>query len=151
MRSINVTREFNRIALLQRQHILKAPPNLHQDILALLRAPALATSRVAIAATGERLTRALRPQTDTVEALAHVDDHAHDLAVVLVLERLADGGQHDVQPQVVDVDQLLVAEGVGPFAAVLVVGVLPLGADAGFEEVVVGLLGELLGGRDVVL
>jgi hypothetical protein len=34
---------------------------------------------------------------------------------------------------------------------VLVADVFPLGADAGFEEVVVGLLGELVGGCDVVL
>jgi hypothetical protein len=56
-----------------------------------------------------------------------------------------------VHPQIVDVDQLLVAEGVGPFAAMLVVDVFPLGADTGLEKVVVGFEGELVDWSDVVL
>lgn len=56
-----------------------------------------------------------------------------------------------MQPELVDIDALLVAEGVGPFAAVLVLGIFPLGADALFEEVVVGLEAKFGGGGDVVL
>jgi len=56
-----------------------------------------------------------------------------------------------VQPQVVDVDGLLVLELVGPLAAVLVLRVLPLGANLVLEEMVVGLDSKVGGRSDVVL
>lgn len=46
-----------------------------------------------------------------------------------------------MQPEFVDGDLALVFELVGPFSAVLVLRVLPFGADALFEEVVVGFEG----------
>ena len=140
-RRVRVPRELDRLAVLQPERILKASANLDQDLAADVRGAALAAGAGAVATAGERLARAAGPQADAVEAFPHVDDDAHDLAVLLVFERLADGGQHDVQPDVVDVDGFAVAELEGPLAAVLVLRVLPLRSHAGFEEVVVGLLG----------
>jgi hypothetical protein len=148
---VDMARKLNRVGILQTENLLETLANLHQNLLTLLRAATLTASSVAISATWEGLASRLGPQADTVKALAHINDDPHDFAVILVLERLADGGQHDVQPQVVDVGQLLVAEGVGPFATVLVVDIFPFGADTCFEEVVVGFLGELVGWCDVVL
>jgi len=56
-----------------------------------------------------------------------------------------------VQPQVVNVGGLLVLELVCPFAAVLVLGVFPLGTDTLLEEVVIGFDGESGRGCNVVL
>ena len=46
-----------------------------------------------------------------------------------------------MQPEFVDGDVAPFFELVGPFAAVFVLGVFPFGADATFEEVVVGFEG----------
>lgn len=56
-----------------------------------------------------------------------------------------------MEPKSVDVDKFLVLKLIGPFATVLVLGILPFGADSTLKEVVVGLLCELGGGGDVVL
>ena len=56
-----------------------------------------------------------------------------------------------MEPEGVDVDGSLVFEGVGPFTAVLVLGVFPFWSDALFEEVVVGFETEVAAGCDVVL
>jgi hypothetical protein len=138
MRAIGVTTKLNLLILRQLQRLLELLPNLHQRLL----------SR-AIAALA--LTHRPRPQADTEEGLAHIDDDTHDFVVVVFLESFADGGQLGVEPEFVDIDAFLVFELVGPFAAVLVLRIFPFGADAAFEEVVVGFLGELRGGGDVVL
>ena len=139
-----MAREFNDISIPEPQHLLEAPPNSHEDLLALLR-------RTTIAILASSLARGSRPHTNSVEALAHIDHHAHDLVIPLVLKSFTDGSELRVQPDLVDVDALLVAEGVGPFAAVLVLGIFPLGAHALLEEVVVGLEAKFGGGGDVVL
>lgn len=133
VRTVLVSHELNRLRLLDGQDILEPLSDLLKDILAAAAA----------------LTRGPGPQADPVEALAQVDHHAHDFVVFLVLELLSDRGEEDVQPDVVV--RLLLLEGVGPAAAVAVLGVLPLGAHALLEEVVVGLWGEVGGGGDVVL
>lgn len=56
-----------------------------------------------------------------------------------------------MQPQLIDVDVALLLELVRPLAAVLILGVLPLGPHAGLEEVIVGLEGEVRDRCDVVL
>lgn len=56
-----------------------------------------------------------------------------------------------MEPQRVDVDELLLLELESPLAAVLVLRVFPFGPDAGFEEVVVGLEAQFRGRSDVVL
>ncbi len=91
------------------------------------------------------------PDTNTVESLTDVDDNAHNLSVVLVLEGLTDGSKHDVQPDIVDWDAALVLELIRPLSTVLVLWVLPLWLCALLEEMVVGLKCELGDGGDVVL
>lgn len=56
-----------------------------------------------------------------------------------------------MKPEFVDGGGALVFELVGPFAAVFVLGIFPFGADALFEEVVVGFERELGDGGDVIL
>jgi hypothetical protein len=56
-----------------------------------------------------------------------------------------------MEPELVNIDAPLVLEAVRPLAAVLVLGVLPLGTDTLFEEVVVGLEGKARDRRNVVL
>jgi hypothetical protein len=107
MRAVGVATKLDLLIRRQLHRLLELLANLHQSLLS--RAiPALA------------LTHRPRPQADAEEGLAHVDDDAHDLVVVVFLEGFADGGQLGVEPQFVDVDALLVFELVGPFAAVLV-------------------------------
>ena len=144
MRGLGMTRELNVISISQPEHLLEALSNSHEDLLALLR-------RAALTILATSLTRGPRPHADSVETLAHVDHDTHDLIVALVLKRLTDGSELRVQPDLVDVDTLLIAEGVGPFAAVLVLGVFPFGAHALLEEVVVSLEAKFGGGRDIVL
>ena len=139
-----VTRELDLLGARKSENLLEPLADLLQPLLALLWVSAL-NGGLALGL----LASGAGPETDTPEGLADVDDHTHDLVVLLVLEGLTDGGEHDVEPGLVV--GLAVLEGVGPTATVLVLGVLPLGADAALEEVVVGLLGELGGRGDVVL
>lgn len=133
------------------QDSLEALANSHQDVASLLRGAALAAGSVTIAAAGNGLANGAGPHTDTEEGLADVHNNAHDLVVVLALEGLTNGSQHGVQPHLVNVDVALVAEGVRPLAAVLVLGILPLGADVLLEKVVVGLEGQLRDRGNIVL
>lgn len=137
--AVRVAREFDLIRVFQAEGLLEALSNLKQDLLALIEAPALATGVVAVTAAVERLADGAGPKTNAVEALADVDDDSHDLAVAVILQGLANSSKHDVQPEGVNVDELLVAERERPLATVLVLRVFPLGADALLEEVVVGL------------
>lgn len=116
----------------------------------LFSAPPLPTRLVPLPTPGNALADRLRPEADAVEAASHIDHYTHDFAILVVLERFSDGGQHDVQPEVVDGGRLAF-EAVGPFAAVFVLGIFPFGADAFLEEMVIGLQGELGDGGDVVL
>ena len=56
-----------------------------------------------------------------------------------------------MEPELVDGGRALVFELVGPLTAVFILRVFPFGADALFEEVVVGFEGEFGGGGYVVL
>jgi hypothetical protein len=56
-----------------------------------------------------------------------------------------------VEPQLIDGDIALLLELIGPLSAMLVLLIFPLGANAFFEEVVVGLEGEFGGRSDVIL
>ena len=146
-----MARKLDRLALRQLQYLLEALANGHKDLARLVRSAPLATGNVTVTTPGNRLSYGASPDTDTEECLAHVDYHAHDLAVLLLLERLADSTKHRVQPHLVDVDVPLVLEGVGPLATVLVLSVLPFWADAGFEKVVIGLQGKVGDGGNIVL
>jgi hypothetical protein len=125
MRSIRMPTELQLLGRSQLERLLKPLPNPHQGL----------PPRVIAALP---LPHRPRPQPDPEERLAHIDHHAHDLVVSIVLERLADGSELRVKPQFVDVDGALVFELVGPLAAVLVLRVFPFGPDGFFEEVVVG-------------
>ena len=144
MGRVLVTRELDLLGARKSENLLEPLADLLQPLLALLGVSALDGGlALGLLASGAG------PETNTPEGLADVDDHTHDLVVLLVLKSLTDGGEHDVEPGLVV--GLAVLEGVGPTATVLVLGVLPLGADAALEEVVVRLLGELGGRGDVVL
>ena len=139
-----VTRELDLFGAGKSKDVLEPLADLFQPLLALKRVSAL-NGGLALGL----LASGAGPETDTPEGLADVDDHTHDLVVLLVLESLTDSGEHDVEPGLVV--GLAVLEGVGPTATVLVLGVFPLGADTALEEVVVGLLRKLGSGGDVVL
>ena len=151
MRTLGVPGKLHDLGVLQLQHLLELPPQPHQHLTALLDGPALATGDISVPSPGDALADRLGPKPDSIETFADVDDDAHDFAVVVLFERLADGSEHDVEPELVDGGGALVFELVGPFAAVFILGVFPFGADAFFEEVVVGFEGEFRGGCDVVL
>lgn len=140
-----MSRELDDVALLEAENLLEPSADRLEDLLA------LSGRAGAGLVAGKALADGSRPQTDTVEALTHVHHNTHHLAVSVVLQGLADGGQLGVEPQLVDGDGALVLERVRPFAAVLVLGVFPLGPDSLLEEVIVGLEAQFRGWRDVVL
>lgn len=140
-----MTHELDELGVLNVKDVLEVCANLHEDLLRLLRG----ASRLALLVGVGLGAGAAGPEADTVESLTDVDDDTHDLVVVVVLQLLADGGEKDVKPDVVV--GLALLEGVGPTAAVLVLGVFPFGADTLLEQVVIGLGGELGRGSDVVL
>lgn len=149
--AVRVARELDDLAGGQAEDFLELGANVEEDLAALLGGAALAASHVPVAATRDALAYGASPDANAEESLADVDDDAHDLAVLLLFEGLADGGEHDVEPEVIDANVALLLELVRPFAAVLVLRVLPLGADASLEEVVIGLECEFGNGRNVVL
>lgn len=143
MSGFRVAGELESLVGRELKDLLEATADGHQDLLALLRGPTLAARNVPVAAAGNVLADSASPDTDTEEGLADVDDNTHDLAVLLVLESLADRSKHSMQPDLVDVDIALLLELVRPLATVLVLGILPLGADALLEEMIIGLESEL--------
>jgi hypothetical protein len=145
MSSVRVARELDGLVLLELKSLLEPLANLEKNLFALLGGTALAL----VARDGA--SNCPRPETDTVEASPNVDDYAHDLVVVLIFEVLADGCEHDVKPERVDVDGLLVLELECPLATVLVLCIFPLGPYALLEEMVVRLERKVRGWRDVVL
>ena len=139
-----MTRELDLLGGVESENLLEALADLLQPLLALLGVSAL-NGGLALGL----LASSARPQTDTPEGLADVDDNTHDLVVLVVFKGLANGSKHDVEPSLIV--GLAVLEGVGPTATVLVLRVLPLGAHTSLEEVVVRLLCQLGSGGDVVL
>jgi hypothetical protein len=139
-----VTGELDLLGAGEIEDVLEPLADLFQPLLALKRVSAL-NGGLALGL----LASGAGPQTDTPESLADVDDDTHDLVVLLVLKGLANGSEHDVEPSLIV--GLAVLEGVGPATTVLVLGVLPLGAHALLEEVVVRLLRKLRSRGDVVL
>lgn len=104
---VGVTGELHLLAGRKLKNLLDPPAHAEEGLLALLGGATLAASHVTVTAARNGLADATRPDTNTVEGLADIDDHTHDLAIVLVLQGVADSGQHDVQPQLVDVDAAL--------------------------------------------
>lgn len=149
--TVGVTRELDLLGGRQFQNLLESTADIHQNVLTLLIATTLAAGHVTIASAWNALSYGASPDTDSEERLSDVDNNTHDLTVVLVLESLANSGHHNLEPETVDVDVSLVLVLVGPLATVLVLGVLPLGADTGLEQMVVGLEREFRNGGNVVL
>ena len=149
--TICVTRKLNLLSGRELQDFLEPTANVEQDVLALLTAATLTASNVAVTSVGNVLAGGASPDTNTVEGLAHIDHNAHDLAIVLLFERLANSRHHHLKPEAIDFDTALILVLVRPLATVLVLGVLPFGTDASLEQVVVGLLGKLGDGGDIVL
>jgi hypothetical protein len=143
--SIGVTRELDSLLVVELESSLEPLSDLHENLLALLGGAGLA------AVAWDGATNCSRPETDTVESSPDINDYAHDLVVLLILEVLANGGEHDVQPQCIDVDGLLVLELERPLATVLVLRIFPLGPYALLEQVVVRLEREVRGRGDIVL
>lgn len=150
-RAVGVAGELDGLGGGKLQDLLEPAANGHEYLLALSRGATLAAADIAVPTVRNVLSYRTSPNSDPVESLADIDNNTHDLTVVLVLERLANGGKHDVEPERVDVDAALVLVLVRPLATVLVLGVFPLGADAVLEEMVIGLLRKLGNGDNVVL
>lgn len=151
MCAVGVTGELDGFGGGKLQDFLEAAANGQEDLLALSLGTALAAADIAVPTVWNVLSYRTSPNSDPVESLANVDNDTHDLTIVFVLERLANGSKHDVEPKRVDVDAALVLVLVRPLATVLVLGVFPLRADAVLEEMVIGLLRKLRNGDDVVL
>lgn len=149
--AVGVSGELDDLVWWQHQDILEFATNVLEDLLALLDRSALSASDIAITSAWNWLADSAGPDTNTVEALADVDNNAHNLSVVLILESLTDGSEHHVEPDIVNWDAALVLELVGPLATVLVLWILPLWLDALLEHVVVGLKSKVGGSCDVVL
>lgn len=140
-----VTREFYSVVVLELERLLEPLANLLESLFALLCSSAftLLTRRCA--------THGSCPETNSVEATPDIDHDAHDLVVFFILEILANGCKHYVEPERVDVDCLLVLELECPLATMLVLRVFPLRSNALLEEMVVGLERKIRCWRDVVL
>jgi hypothetical protein len=151
MSRIGMAGELDDLAGFEVERILESLAHSHEDVAASLGGATFPAGCVAVATAREWLADALCPEANAVEALPHVDHNAHDFPIIFVLECLADGGEHDVQPEVVYVDGFLVFELKCPFSTVLVLEVLPFGPNTGLEEMVVGLDSEFGGWRNVVL
>lgn len=127
MGTVGMTRELKELGGLKLQNLLEAAADGQEDFSTLVSRPALAAGHIPISTARNALSYGASPEADTEEGLPHIHNNAHDFAVVLSLEGLANGGEHGVEPEFVNVDVALVLEAVRPLAAVLVLGVLPLG------------------------
>lgn len=144
--AVGMARKLNDIRLLQTQNLLETTSDILQHLFTLCSGASLGAL-----VTGQTLANGTSPETDTIESLANIDHDTHDLVVVVVFERFANGSELGVEPEVVNGDCALILEGIGPFAAVFVLLVFPFGADAFFEEVVVGFEAKFGGRSNVVL
>lgn len=133
--------KLDHLRITQLQDLLKPRPDLQERLFPTIGIPTIPRP----------FTHTSRPQSDSVEALSHVDHDAHDLVVVVVFEGFSDSSELGVEPERIDVDGSLIFERVGPLPAVLVLGVFPFWSDALFEEVVVGFETEVAAWCDVVL
>ena len=140
MRTIRVARELHLLPLIQHKHLLELPPDILKHLFRLVCAPPFSSSRVTLATPGHTSPHALCPESNPIEATAHVHYDTHDLAVVGALESLANSREHDVEPEGIDGGGSAF-EAVGPFAAMLVLGVFPFRTYAALEEMVIGFEG----------
>jgi len=135
-------RELDRFVVLELQSRLEPLANSMQSLSALLNGSSPGLVGFAHGSS---------PKTDTIESTSDVDDDTHHLVVIFVLQVLSDSCEHDMEPERIDVDRLLVLELERPFATVLVLRIFPLGANTLLEEMIVGLERKIGCGRDIVL
>ena len=121
--ALGMAGKFNRFPITKPQDPLEVPADLHQRRV-LWRASPTTTGTPS-------------PETDSIEALADVDNDTHDLLILIGLQGLADGSKHDVKPEIIDRNTTLILELICPFTAMLVPGVFPFRANTGLKEVVV--------------
>jgi hypothetical protein len=107
---IRVTREIDRLARWELEDILELATDVHQDLRALLNGSSLATSNVAISTTRNALADCASPETDTEEAFTDIDNDTHDLSIILLLKSLANGREHDVKPELINLNVALLLE-----------------------------------------
>lgn len=148
---VGVARELDDFVGRELQDFLELLANSEQNLLTLLDRATLATGHIAVSSARDALTYSPGPDADTEKGLTDVDNNAHHLAVVFLLEGLSDRGQHGVEPEVVNVNAALVLELIRPLSAVLILRVLPFRSYTLLEEVVVGLQLQFGDGCDIVL
>lgn len=141
VRAFRVSAELDHLVPFDLQNLLEPGSNPIKNTLALFRAASLTASDIAVSAVRNALADSLRPDADTIEALANIDHNPHHLAVALIFEGLADSGEHDVQPKLVNRDATLFLERIRPFASMFVLGIFPFRPYAFLEKMVVGLDG----------
>lgn len=146
-----MTRELDHLVGRELENFLQPATDVHKDLLALLGRATLASGDIAIAAASDVPASRASPDTNSVEALAHINNHAHDFAVLLILKGLADGSEHRVQPELVNVDGALVFELIRPLATMFVLRIFPFGTHILLEEVVIRLYRQFRDRSDVVL
>lgn len=91
---VRVAAEFELFGFWKLKHLFEILTDLHQGI------PPTSFSGAA------------SPQPNSIETLPHIDNHTHDFIVPFVLQRLTDCSELSVKPEFVNVDLLLVFEGV---------------------------------------
>lgn len=139
MGTVRVARELDLLAVGKLQDLFETAANTQENIFSLFIRTTLTASDIAVSAARDALTNSTSPDTDTVESLADVDNNAHNLTVVLLLQGLTDSGHDNLKPKTVDVDIALVLVLVGPLASVLVLRIFPLGAHTGLKKMIIGL------------
>lgn len=133
-----MARKLHNILIPQSKYLLEFSSNLHQSF---------SSGTVPILAPASRLC----PQANPEECFTDVDHDTHYLLVILGLEGLANGGQHNVEPELVNRHGTFVFELEGPFATVLILDILPFRADTSLEEVVVGFEGKVVCFSNIIL
>lgn len=78
MSCISVTTELQLLSARQLQNVLESCANLHQSVFA------------------AALSSGPCPETNSVEALSHIDDHAHDFIISFIFESLTNRSQLSV-------------------------------------------------------
>lgn len=110
VRGLRVAGELDKLVRGQVEDLLEALADVGEHLLSLLGRTALATRDIAVATARDAPSNRASPDADAEEGLADVDDNAHDLSILLVLQRLADRGKHCLEPNLIDVHHPLLLE-----------------------------------------
>jgi hypothetical protein len=108
--AFGMTRELHHLLGRECQNLLELATDAHKDLLAFLWGTTFAACNISVAATWDALANCTGPDTDTVEALSDIADDSHDLAIAFLLQGLADGSEHNMEPQLVNINELFLLE-----------------------------------------